>query len=66
MLVDKINGVRIEKLDDVMRVFETATNKFDVIEFVSHHSFECLDHAEVTKANAGILKTYGLSSDRRL
>jgi hypothetical protein len=66
MLVDKINGVRIEKLEDAVRAFETGTNHFDVIEFVSHHSFECLDHAEVAKANAAILKTYGLSSDRRL
>jgi len=66
MLVDKINGVRIERLEDVVRAFQTSTNNFDVIEFLSHHSFECLDHAEVAKANAGILKTYGLPGDRRL
>jgi len=66
MMVDKINGVRIDRLDDVVRAFEMPTNNFDVIEFVSHHSFECLDHAEVAKANAGILKTYGLPNDRRL
>jgi len=66
MLVDKINGVHIDKLDDVVRAFQSSTNQYDVIEFLSHHSFECLDHADVAKANTGILKTYGLSSDRRL
>jgi S1-C subfamily serine protease len=66
MLVDKINGVRIEKLEDVIRATQTATNRFDVIEFLPHHNFECLERAEVAKVNAAILKTYGLSSDRRL
>ena len=35
MMVDKINGVRIDRLDDVVRAFEMPTNNFDVIEFVS-------------------------------
>jgi S1-C subfamily serine protease len=65
-LVDQINGVRIEKLEDVVRAFDGCTNAFDVVQFVSHQGFECLDRGEVTKANPGILKTYGVASDRRL
>jgi hypothetical protein len=65
-LVDKINGVRIDKLEDVVRAFESNTNAFDRVEFVPHHSFECLERSEVAKANARILRTYGLATDRRL
>jgi S1-C subfamily serine protease len=65
-LVDRINGVRIEKLADALHAFESNTNAYDVIEFLPHHSVETLDHAEVAKASARIIKTYDLPSDRRL
>jgi uroporphyrinogen-III synthase len=65
-LVDEINGVKIEKLEDVVRAFDSYTNAYDIVQFVSHHGFECLERAEVSKANSGILKTYGIASDRRL
>jgi S1-C subfamily serine protease len=65
-LVDTINGLRIEKMADVVRAFESSTNAFDVINFVRTHQFECLDHAEAVKANAEILKTYGVLKDRHL
>ena len=65
-LVDKINGVRIEKLEDVVKAFETGSNPQHVVEFVPHHTFECLDRAEAEKANRRILQTYGVPSDRRL
>ncbi len=65
-LVDNINGVKINRLEDVARAFADGTNAYDRIEFTSHGSFECLDHAEVAKANSRILSTYGISSDRRL
>lgn len=65
-LVDKINGLRIEKMTDVVRAFETSTNAFDVIEFERSHQFECLDHAAAQRANADILKTYGVPKDRHL
>jgi hypothetical protein len=66
VLVDKINGVRIEKLDDVIRAFQTPAGDYDVIDFLPKHSQECLLRADVTKANPEILKTYGLAQDRRL
>lgn len=65
-LIDKINGIRIEKLEDVIRALETNTKAYDTVTFVSHDGFECLARAEVTRANPKILETYGLSSDRRL
>lgn len=66
VLVDRINGLRIEKLSDVIRAFETSTNAYDVIEFIKSRQFECLDHAEALRANANILKTYGVPRDRQL
>ena len=65
-LVDKINGIRIEKLEDVIRAFQTSSGAYDVIEFLPKHSQECLVRADVAKANGDILKTYGLAEDRRL
>jgi hypothetical protein len=65
-LVDKINGIRIEKLEDVVRAFESSTQAQDVIEFLPHGAFECLDRAEVEKNNRDILQTYRVPKDRRL
>ncbi len=64
--VDKINGIRIEKLDDVVRALETNTNAYDVVEFLPNHNFEILEHGKAAEANPEILKTYGVPKDRRL
>ncbi len=65
-LVDKINGVRIDRLEDVIRAFENPANGQHVVEFMPKNTFECLERAEADKANANILKTYGIQKDRRL
>jgi S1-C subfamily serine protease len=65
-LVDRINGVRIENLDDVIRALATPGAGQHLIEFVGRMGFECLDRAEAAAANAIILQTYGVSTDRRL
>ncbi|MBI5772162.1 MAG: trypsin-like peptidase domain-containing protein [Verrucomicrobia bacterium] len=65
-LVDKINGVKIEKLDDVIRAFGAAKGAQHVIEFLPKGVFECLDRAEADKASAEIMETYGVDKDRRL
>jgi S1-C subfamily serine protease len=65
-LVDMVNSVRIEKLEDLARAFESSTNTFDVIQFYPSHSFDCLDHKEAESANPKILETYGIPQDRRL
>lgn len=65
-LVDKINGIRIERMDDVIRAFESRAEGQHLIEFVGKQGFECLDREEALAANAMILKTYGVTNDRRL
>ncbi len=65
-LIDKINGVRIEKLEDVVRAFESGMGGEHVLEFVGRQGFECLSREEAASANDLILKTYGVPSDRRL
>ena len=65
-LVDTINGVRIDKLEDVVRAFESATNTHHVIEFVPNHAFETLKRTDAEAAQEEILKTYGVPRDRRL
>lgn len=64
--VDRINGIRIERLEDVIRAFEQPANGQHVLEFMPKNTFECLERAEADKANASILKTYGIQRDRRL
>jgi S1-C subfamily serine protease len=66
VLVDKINGVRIERLEDVMRAFEQGQDGQHVIEFAGSGGLECLDREAAAAATAEILKTYGIPSDRRL
>jgi S1-C subfamily serine protease len=65
-LVDKVNGVRIEKLDDLIRALEGHRDAQHLIEFVGRQGAECLDREDAGQANAMILKTYGVTEDRRL
>jgi S1-C subfamily serine protease len=65
-LIDAVNGVRIDKLEDLIRAFESSTNTFDVLQFRPDHGFDCLDHAQAQKASPQILDTYGIPQDRRL
>ncbi len=66
VLVDRINGIRIEKVADVIRAFTTSTNAYDVIELGKRGAFETLNHAEAVRANDKILNTYGVPKDRHL
>ena len=65
-LVDRINGVRIEKLEDAVRAFENNTGDFDRIDFLPLGTFETLERAKVAAAKQRILTTHSLPSDRRL
>ncbi len=65
-LVDKVNNVRIEKLEDLIRAFETSTNTYHLVEFLPNHSFDCLERVPAEKSNPKILETYGIPQDRRL
>jgi S1-C subfamily serine protease len=66
-LVDKINGVRINQLEDVIRAFEQDTGKQQhLLQFQPDHTLEALDKKAAEEASAEILKTYGVPKDRRL
>ncbi len=65
-LVDKINGIRIDSLEDVVRAIAEGKGDQHVIEFISRQGFECLDRKEAAAAHEEILKTYGVPNDRRL
>ncbi|MBX3734749.1 MAG: trypsin-like peptidase domain-containing protein [Verrucomicrobiae bacterium] len=65
-LVDTINGVRIERLEDVVQALESCASDQHVIEFSGRGGFECLDRDAAAAANPEILETYGIPSDRRL
>lgn len=65
-LVNKINGVRIDKLEDVITAFEKDNGAEDVIDYISFDLLDCLSRAQSKEANEVILKTYGIAKDRRL
>jgi S1-C subfamily serine protease len=65
-MVDRINGIRIERLEDVVRAIEQNAGDFDVVEFVPHHALETLARAKLAEANTAILSNYDIPSDRRL
>ena len=66
VLVDKINGIKINKLEDVIRAFAEAKTDQHVMEFLPNGGFECIERKDADAANVEILKTYNIPSDRRL
>jgi S1-C subfamily serine protease len=66
ILVDRINGRRIERLEDVPLAFEKAKQAQDLIEFYPEPHVEALERKDVAQAQAEILKTYNVPKDRRL
>lgn len=65
-LVSKINGKEITRLEDVVEALAMPGVKEHMIEFLQNDGVECLSREDAEKANAKILKTYGISKDRRL
>lgn len=66
-LVDTINGIRIDKLEDVPKAFEVNNGKEQhLITFQPSHTIEAIDKSAADQASPEILKTYGVPSDRRL
>jgi len=65
-LVDRINGIQVDRLEDVIRALESAKGTQHVFEFMPKNTLECLSREEAEKANADILKTYSIMKDRRL
>ena len=65
-VVDEINGVRIERLTDVVTAFETGIGDYDIIEFSPDGSFQALNREAAQAAKFEVLQRYGIPSDRRL
>jgi hypothetical protein len=65
-LVDRINGQRIDRLEDVVTAFASATDSHHVLEFLPNRALETLDRQASTEAHREILQSYGVPSDRRL
>ena len=65
-LIQKVNGRRIEDLKGLIEAFESSSATYDVIQFVTQQSFDCLNHSAAVQATSEILKTYNIPSDRRL
>lgn len=65
-LVGKINGKTITRLEDVVEALSQPGPKEHLIEFLQSDGVECISKQEADQANAKILKTYGISKDRRL
>ncbi len=66
VMVDKINGIRIDRLEDVIRAFESNPGAQHLLEFSPMNHLEGLDRARAEQANPEILKQFGIPSDRRL
>ncbi len=66
VMVDRINGIRIDKLEDVIRAFESHQGDQHLIEFSPMSHIEGLDRAQAAAANPAILEQFGIPSDRRL
>lgn len=66
VMVDKINGVPIERLSDVPKAFAAGTGAEDIIEFLPDHHFEVLRRNDAVKANPDILDIYRVPAQSRL
>ena len=64
-MIDKINGKRIESLEDLIEAFENNDKKQHLIKFGSG-TIESLDTEKANQAHKSILETYSIPSDRRL
>jgi S1-C subfamily serine protease len=65
-MVDKINGVRIDRLSDVPKAFAASTGPDAIIEFLPDHHFEVIRKDDAEKANPQILSTYSVPAQSRL
>ncbi|MBM3846551.1 MAG: PDZ domain-containing protein, partial [Verrucomicrobia bacterium] len=65
-LVSKINGRSIKRLEDLIAAFDEVKGDVHWIEFMPNNAAEAISKDKADAANKEILKTYGVSKDRRL
>lgn len=66
VMVDSVNGKKINRLEDLISAIESNEDDFHVIQFVAQKTIECVDRIKSETAQNEILATYGIASDRRL
>jgi len=64
--VERVNGITINGLEDLVEALEKHDGDFHFIEFSTFNRFGVLDRQEAERANAEILKRYGINKDRNL
>jgi len=65
-MVDKINGIRIERLSDVPKAFAATTGDDAIVEFLPDHHFEVIRKPDAEKATPDILDIYRVPAQSRL
>lgn len=66
LVVERVNGRPIEKLEDLVEAFSSNTERFHLLEFASFSKIGVLDREQAEKANPEILERYGVPKDRNL
>jgi S1-C subfamily serine protease len=66
LVVEKINGRSIDRLEDLIEAIETNEEDFHVLEFGYFGRFSVIDRKKSEEAHKDILKKYGIKVDRRL
>jgi len=66
LVVEKINGRPVNRLEDLVEGIDQNTGRYQVFEFGYHNRFGVIDREEADLAHEGILKQYGVPRDRRL
>lgn len=66
MLVETIDGKRIDRLEDVVAAFEGDKSQFVVIQSTRPEWFVVLDRKQADEQNDEILAAYGVPKDRNL
>jgi S1-C subfamily serine protease len=65
-MVDKINGIRIDRLSDVPKAFAATKGEDAIIDFLPDHHFEVIRKDDAEAANPQILETYRVPAQSRL
>jgi S1-C subfamily serine protease len=64
--IERINGRRIGRLEDVVDALEKHAGDYHLIELSDFRRIEVLDRKAAERANEEILRRYGVPKDRRL
>lgn len=65
-LVERVNGQKIESLEDLVRAIEGNKGPFQTIEMTYFGRIVVIDREQAEKANPEIAERYGIQKDRRL